>query len=97
MNDTLRPESIKRIEELSNRNLMPSHLPRLQYKADSTRAFRWYQVTNDSNYIKKYLNRPLIKPAKKDSSAPLQRIVFSQEQDFIEPKKMPAMKKKMVV
>jgi len=97
LNDTLRPESVKRIEELSNRNLMPSHLPRLQYKADSTRAYRWFQITKDSNYIKKYLNRSLPKPAKKDSSAPIQRIVFSPYQDFIEPKKMHTMKKKTVV
>jgi penicillin-binding protein 2 len=97
LNDTLRPESIKRIEELSNKNLMPSHLPRLQYKADSTRAYRWYQITKDSNYIKKYLNRSFPKPAKKDSSAPIQRIVFTPYQDFIEPKKMYTMKKKTVV
>jgi len=97
LNDTLRPESIKRIDELSNKNLMPSHLPRLQYKADSTRAFRWYQITKDSNYIKKYLKRSFPKPAKKDSPAPIQRIVFSQDHDFIEPKKMHTMKKKTVV
>jgi len=97
LNDTLRAESVKRIEELSNKNLMPSHLPRLQYKADSTRAFRWYQITKDSNYIKKYLNRSSPKPVKKDSSAPIQRIVLREEYDFIEPKKFSAMKRKTVV
>ncbi|MDQ3682384.1 MAG: penicillin-binding protein 2 [Bacteroidota bacterium] len=96
LNDTLRPESVKRIDELSNKNLMPSHLPRLQYKADSTRAFRWYQITNDSNYIKKFLNRSSPKPAKKDSSAPIQRIVYRQDQGIIEPKKVHIMKKKTI-
>ena len=96
LNDTLRPESIKRIDELSNKNLMPSHLPRLQYKADSARGFRWYQITNDSNYIKKYLNRSSPKPAKKDSSAPIQRIVYRQDQGIIEPKKVHIMKKKTI-
>jgi penicillin-binding protein 2 len=96
LNDTLRPESIKRIDELSNKNLMPSHLPRLQYKADSARGFRWFQITNDSNYIKKYLNRSSPKPAKKDSSAPIQRIVYRQDQGIIEPKKVHIMKKKTI-
>ncbi|HVE61776.1 MAG TPA: penicillin-binding protein 2 [Chitinophagaceae bacterium] len=97
LNDTLRPESVKRIEELSNKNLMPLHLPRLQYKADSVRAFRWYKMTNDSNYIKKYLNQQLPKPAKKDSSAPMQRIVYRENLDLIEPKKIYTMKKKIFI
>jgi penicillin-binding protein 2 len=94
LNDTLRAESIKRIEELSNKNLMPSHLPRLQFKADSTRAYRWFQITKDSNYIKRFLNRSTPKPAKKDSSAPIQKIVW-QNHDLINPTNELTMKKKI--
>lgn len=55
LNDTLRTERVKKVEEIAAANLMPSYLERLQYIEDSTRAFRWFQMTKDSAYIKKYL------------------------------------------
>jgi penicillin-binding protein 2 len=36
---------------------MPEYLPRLQFKTDSIRAYKWFELTQDSNYIKKYLPR----------------------------------------
>ena len=57
LNDTLRPERVKKVEEIAAANLMPSYLNRLQYIEDSTRAFRWFEMTKDSAYIKKYLPR----------------------------------------
>ena len=57
LNDTLRPERIKKVDEIAAANLMPSYLNRLQYIEDSTRAFRWFEMTKDSAYIKKYLPR----------------------------------------
>jgi penicillin-binding protein 2 len=55
LNDTLRPERRKKVEEIANANLMPPHLKRLQYKTDSIRAYDWFKMTKDSSYIKKYI------------------------------------------
>ncbi|HEX2535233.1 MAG TPA: penicillin-binding transpeptidase domain-containing protein, partial [Chitinophagaceae bacterium] len=57
LNDSLRPESVKKMEALAAKNLMPSYLVREQYIADSSRAFEWFRITKDSAYIKKYLRR----------------------------------------
>jgi penicillin-binding protein 2 len=62
INDTLRTERLKEVERIANANIMPSYLPRLQFKEDSTRAYRWFKMTNDSNYIHKYLNGSRISP-----------------------------------
>ena len=56
LNDTLRPERIKEVERIAGTDLMPGYLDRLQFIEDSTRAYFWFKKTNDSNYIKKYLN-----------------------------------------
>jgi penicillin-binding protein 2 len=66
LNDTLRPERVKEIERISAANLMPGYLARLQYIEDSTRAFRWFDMTKDSNYIRKFLNREYYVPPVKD-------------------------------
>jgi hypothetical protein len=34
---------------------MPPYLKRLQFIEDSTRARRWFESTNDSAYLKKYV------------------------------------------
>jgi penicillin-binding protein 2 len=57
LNDTLRAERLKEVDRIAGTNLMPKYLEREQYKADSARAFRWYEMTKDSNYIRKYLRR----------------------------------------
>lgn len=54
LNDTISKESQKEYEIYSNTNKMPKHLKRLQYKEDSIRAFKWFEMTKDSSYIKKY-------------------------------------------
>jgi penicillin-binding protein 2 len=56
LNDTLRPERLKEVERIAGTDLMPGYLDRLQFITDSTRAYFWFKKTNDSNYIKKYLN-----------------------------------------
>ena len=33
---------------------MPVYLKRLQYKDDSVRAIKWFEMTKDSSYLKKY-------------------------------------------
>ncbi|WP_315820094.1 hypothetical protein [Paraflavitalea speifideaquila] len=57
LTDTLRTERLKEVDRLAGTNLLPFYLPRLQYKEDSLRARRWFKMTNDSNYIRKYTTR----------------------------------------
>src|SRR5215203_740690 len=94
LNDTLRPESIKKLEELANKDLMPSILKVEQHIADSLRAVEWFRVTKDSSYIKKYTKPGA--PAKKNSSIPKdQRIVKAQVQ-ALQPKGFFSFSKKRV-
>ncbi len=60
--DTIRTERLKEVERIANINLLPFYLPRLQYKEDSVRARKWFKMTNDSNYIRKYLNGKVNSP-----------------------------------
>jgi penicillin-binding protein 2 len=53
--DTLQAKSKDDLERISNSNLMPAYLKRVQYVEDSTRARRWFEKTNDSAYLKKYI------------------------------------------
>ena len=57
LNDTLRTERLKEVDRIANSNLMPDWLPREQYKQDSIRAQYWFNITKDSNYIKKYIKK----------------------------------------
>jgi penicillin-binding protein 2 len=67
LNDTLRPERLKEIERIAAANLMPSWLEREQYKADSSRAAYWANLTKDSTNYRKYLRRGQVAPVKKDT------------------------------
>jgi penicillin-binding protein 2 len=94
LNDTLRTESIKKIEELANKDMMPSILKVEQFIADSVRAVQWFKMTNDSNYIRKYI-KPRT-PVKNDSSSDKeQRVVLLPSQDALAPKELFSFKKKM--
>lgn len=55
LNDTLQAKSKADLERISNSNLMPPYLERLQFIEDSTRARRWFEITKDSAYLKKYV------------------------------------------
>jgi hypothetical protein len=57
LNDTLRTDRLKEVERIAGTNLMPGYLARLQYIEDSTRAYKWFEMTKDSSYIRKFLNR----------------------------------------
>jgi penicillin-binding protein 2 len=57
LNDTLTAARMTRAEEIAGTSLMPTYLPRLQFKADSTRAMQWFKMTKDSSYIKRFLHR----------------------------------------
>ncbi|MDP4264459.1 MAG: penicillin-binding protein 2 [Bacteroidota bacterium] len=54
LNDTLQTKSKDDFDRISTTNLMPSYLKRLQYIDDSIRAYKWFEMTKDSTYIKKY-------------------------------------------
>jgi penicillin-binding protein 2 len=56
LNDTLQEKSKADLERISTTNLMPPYLKRLQFKEDSTRARRWFEIKKDSAYLKKYLS-----------------------------------------
>jgi penicillin-binding protein 2 len=56
LNDTLQTKSAEDLERISNTNLMPAYLKRLQFKTDSLRAEDWLKRTKDSSYIRKYLS-----------------------------------------
>lgn len=98
LTDSLRPERIKKMEEVAAANLMPGYLARVQYKEDSTRAYKWFQITKDSNYIKNYLKpgKPYIPPPSKQK-APARPVtpvtetgaVLPDEKYFTVPKRSP--------
>jgi penicillin-binding protein 2 len=67
LNDTLRPVRVKEVERISGSNLMPGWLTREQFKADSSRAYFYFNLTKDSSYIKKYIRRAVPVVPKKDS------------------------------
>ena len=66
LNDTLQTKSKEDLERISNADLMPKYYIRKQFIADSTRAFEWFKMTNDSSYIEKYVfqKTPLPTPEK---------------------------------
>jgi penicillin-binding protein 2 len=96
LTDSLRADRLKEVERISTQNLLPGYLPRKQYIEDSTRAFQWFNITKDSNYIRKYLRRSTpVQPVKKDSTAPKpMRIVYTRRPELIEPEKQSLIIKK---
>jgi penicillin-binding protein 2 len=106
LNDTLRPESVKKAQAMADKNLMPSILALEQRIADYARAFQWFKMTKDSSYIKKYLNRRSSGTEKKDSSkqspepqpekkpAPSQRTAFTFKADVLLPDERHYIKRK---
>jgi penicillin-binding protein 2 len=62
LNDTLRTERLKEVERIASANLIPGYFSRLQYIEDSTRAYKWFDMTKDSSYIRRFLNRSYYVP-----------------------------------
>ena len=56
LNDTLRTERVQELERISNSNLMPKYLVRLQFVADSSRAALRARERHDSTNYRKYIN-----------------------------------------
>jgi len=91
LTDSLRTERKADVERISNANLMPSYLPRLQYKEDSVRARYYFNLTKDSSYIKKYLHKTNVLPT---DSLPSKEKIVLHKMDMIDPKKQITFKKK---
>jgi penicillin-binding protein 2 len=64
LRDTLSQERLLKVKEIAAANLIPAYFERVQYKADSTRAFQWFKVTKDSSYIRNFLKpgKPFVPP-----------------------------------
>lgn len=76
--DTLTAKSKIDSARIASTNLMPSYFKRLQYKEDSIRAFKWFQVTKDSSYIDRFsLQGPASSP-----QSPFRKRPVEQELPF---------------
>ncbi|MFT4092569.1 MAG: penicillin-binding protein 2 [Niabella sp.] len=53
--DSLTNKSKADLERISNANILPSYIPRLQYFTDSMRAVAWLNAYNDSSKLKPFL------------------------------------------
>jgi penicillin-binding protein 2 len=80
LTDSIRTERMADVKRISEANILPDYLPRLQFKTDSIRAFKWFELTRDSNYIKKYLPRH---SAKKGNQLPAPASVISNKSVMI--------------
>lgn len=61
LKDTLRADRVKEVDRIAQANLMPSFLKIQQWIEDSLRARKWFDMTKDSVYIRKYT---LLEPKK---------------------------------
>lgn len=93
LNDTMRTESVKKIEELSNKDLMPSILQVEQYIADSLRAVEWTKITRDSSYIRRFLKKGSMYEEPKDS-LPKPRTARINAMDLWQPENRMVVKQK---
>jgi penicillin-binding protein 2 len=70
LTDSIRAERKPEIERISAANLMPSYLPRLQFLADSTRGMYYFNLTKDTNYIRKYLRKSQLAAMRNPAAPP---------------------------
>ena len=71
LNDTIRAERKPEIDRIASANIMPDYFERLQFKTDSVRAYKWFDMTKDSNYIRKYLPRHSVKKQSQQPASPV--------------------------
>jgi len=94
LTDSLRADRKLEADRISNQNLMPAYLPRLQYKEDSVRARFYFNLTKDSVYIKRYLHKANTLPV---DTLPSKQKIVTRKIDIIDPKKQIAFTKKTVL
>lgn len=85
LKDSLRADRKAEVKRISKENLMPSYLPRLQYKEDSVRARFYFNLTKDSSYIKKYLHKANVLPI--EDTLPSKKKIVMKTIDMINHKK----------
>jgi penicillin-binding protein 2 len=66
LTDSLRMDRMKEVDRIAAANLLPDYLTREQFREDSIRAYKWFEMTNDSSYIEKFIT--LGKPLNKSNS-----------------------------
>ena len=74
LNDSIATDRLALEDEITNRNLMPRYLVRLQFRADSLRAAEWARQTDDSTRWIKYQTpsfRYMMLDTSEDSRSPL--------------------------
>jgi penicillin-binding protein 2 len=96
LTDSLRADRLAEVDRIANENLMPSYLPRLQYKEDSVRGYFYFNLTKDSSYIRRFLKKGSQPPAKKDSTGPKPKLAIHRKLEGLEPEKFITLKKKTV-
>jgi len=92
LTDSLRADRKAEADRIANANLLPSYLPRVQYKEDSVRARFYFNLTKDSAYIKKYLHKANVLPV--EDTLPSRKKIVMKTFDLIDPKKEITFKKK---
>jgi penicillin-binding protein 2 len=97
LTDSLRADRKVEADRIAAENILPGWLPREQYKADSFRAFFYYKLTKDSNYIKKFIKKNPVRPAVPKDTAPKQRTVYLRRYDMAEPEKLIIYNKKSAI
>ncbi len=85
LTDSLRADRKIEADRIEAANLMPEHLPRLQYKEDSARAYFYFKLTKDSTYIKKY-QRKFIPYIPTHTKKPDQQVVYLQRDAMMDPR-----------
>jgi penicillin-binding protein 2 len=85
LTDSLRTERVAEVKRISEANIIPDYFERLQFKTDSVRARKWFELTKDSNYIRKYLPRQRINTnsAKKQNQSPAAPVAMKPAKDMM--------------
>jgi penicillin-binding protein 2 len=85
LTDSLRTERMAEVKRISEANIIPDYFERLQYKTDSIRARKWFDITKDSNYIRKYLPRQRVNTnsAKKQTQSPAAPVAMKPAKDVM--------------
>ncbi|OQP50925.1 penicillin-binding protein 2 [Niastella yeongjuensis] len=84
LTDSIRAERLPEIKRISEANIIPDYFERLQFKTDSLRARKWFDLTKDSNYIRKYVPRQRITTsAKKQTPPPAAPVVMKPAKDVM--------------
>ncbi|AEW03097.1 penicillin-binding protein 2 [Niastella koreensis] len=85
LTDSLRTERVAEVKRISEANIIPDYFERLQYKTDSIRARKWFDLTKDSNYIRKYLPRQRVNTnsARKQTQSPAAPVAMKPAKDVM--------------